>query len=131
VREPDGSLVVRDLESRNGTWVNGARIEQRSLVPGDRIKVGATTFELVSATPRSRLYDDTLIRPWYEHAMTGLAGGAELFDVHGHTGLNDPDGFTFSADQLVATLAAADAGGVVMPMHEPDGYPPANDRVIA
>ena len=130
-RQPDGSLFIRDLGSRNGTWVNGERIDEHSLAPGDRIKVGATTFELVREVALSRLYDDELIRPWYEHAVTSLAGGAELFDVHGHTGFNDPDGFTFSAEQLVSTLAAAEARGVVMPMHEPDGYPPANDRVLA
>ena len=60
-----------------------------------------------------------------------LAPGAALVDIHGHTGFNDPDGFTFSAEQLVATLEAAGARGVVMSMHEPDGYPPANDRVLA
>jgi predicted TIM-barrel fold metal-dependent hydrolase len=130
-RQPDGGLVIRDLASRNGTWVNGERVDERALSPGDRIKVGATTFEIVRTVAPSRLYDDELIRPWYEHALTSLAGGAELFDVHGHTGFNDPDGFTFSAEQLVSTLAAAEARGVVMPMHEPAGYPPANDRVLA
>jgi hypothetical protein len=125
------ALVIVDLGSRNGTMVNGLRVERQPLAPGDRIKVGATTFELMEGPPRSELYDDELLRPWYEHAMQELAPGASLVDVHGHTGFNDPDGFPFSGDQLVATLAAAEARGVVMPMHEPDGYPPANDRVIA
>jgi hypothetical protein len=124
-------LVIEDLGSRNGTLVNGARVERHELVAGDRIRVGATTFELVVGPPRSELYDDELIRPWYEHALHELAAGATLLDVHGHTGFNDPDGFTFSGDQLVATLEAAEARGVVMPMHEPSGYPPANDRVLA
>ena len=61
---------------------------------------------------------------------TSLAAGATLLDVHGHVGFNDPDGFTFSGDQLIATLTAAEARGVVMPMHEPDGYPDANDRIL-
>jgi len=62
--------------------------------------------------------------------MQELAAGATLLDVHGHVGFNDPDGFTFSGDQLIATLTAAEARGVVMPMHEPDGYPDANDRIL-
>ena len=34
---------VRDLSSRNGTFVNGARIDRdRPLVPGDEIQVGST-----------------------------------------------------------------------------------------
>ena len=37
---PDGSLEVRDLESTNGTFVNGERVETVRLVPGDKLKVG-------------------------------------------------------------------------------------------
>jgi ABC transport system ATP-binding/permease protein len=43
---PDGSLELRDLESTNGTFVNGARVETTLLTPGDRIQVGRV--ELVS-----------------------------------------------------------------------------------
>ena len=131
LRGDDGVLVIEDLGSRNGTWVNGVRVERRRLELGDVIRVGESTFELVEGSPPSRLYDDELIRPWYEHALQVLAPGVALVDIHGHTGFNDPDGFTFSSEQLVATLEAAGARGVVMPMHEPDGYPPANDRVLA
>jgi predicted TIM-barrel fold metal-dependent hydrolase len=127
----DAGLVIEDEGSRNGTWVNGLRVERQTLAAGDRIRVGATTFEVVESLTRSGLYDDELIRPWYEHAVRGLAAGATLFDIHGHIGFNDPDGFTFSGDQLRATLAAAEARGVAMPMHEPEGYPPANDMVLA
>ena len=38
---PDGQLEVRDLESTNGTYVNGIRIGQPlRLVSGDRVQVG-------------------------------------------------------------------------------------------
>jgi uncharacterized protein len=130
-RVEDGRLVIEDLGSRNGTMVNGLRVERQPLAPGDRIRIGATTFELVEGPPRSDLYDDEVIRPWYEHAVHELAAGATLLDAHGHVGFNDPDGFKFSGEQLVSTLAAAEARGIVMPMHEPDGYPPANDRILA
>ena len=36
----DGELEIRDLESTNGTFVNGARVETARLAPGDRIKIG-------------------------------------------------------------------------------------------
>jgi len=36
----DGALEVRDLESTNGTYVNGARIERACLSPGDKVQVG-------------------------------------------------------------------------------------------
>jgi ABC transport system ATP-binding/permease protein len=44
---PAGDLEVRDLESTNGTCVNGERIEAVMLSPGDRLQVGRV--ELVVA----------------------------------------------------------------------------------
>ncbi len=42
-----GEYVVRDLGSSNGTWVNGARVRgDRTLEPGDRIRLGARGPEL-------------------------------------------------------------------------------------
>lgn len=35
-----GDLEVTDLESTNGTFVNGQRIDQARLAPGDRLQVG-------------------------------------------------------------------------------------------
>ena len=43
---PDGGLEVRDLDSTNGTFVNGQRIETARLATGDRIQLGRV--ELVS-----------------------------------------------------------------------------------
>ena len=56
--------------------------------------------------------------------------GLEIFDAHCHLGQNDPDEFRCTREELTRALAAVDARGVVFPMHEPDGYPPANDMVI-
>ncbi|MEM1210241.1 MAG: ATP-binding protein [Planctomycetota bacterium] len=39
----DGHWVLRDLESSNGTFVNGVRLSSpRTLQPGDQVRVGAT-----------------------------------------------------------------------------------------
>ena len=35
-----GELEVKDLESTNGTFVNGQRVENARLAPGDRIQIG-------------------------------------------------------------------------------------------
>ncbi len=43
---PDGELEVRDLESTNGTFVNGARVGIARLAAGDRLQVGR--MELVA-----------------------------------------------------------------------------------
>ena len=37
---PTGELEVRDLESTNGTYVNGARVETARLASGDKLRVG-------------------------------------------------------------------------------------------
>lgn len=43
----DGVLVVRDLGSTNGTYVNGRRVDEARLDPGDEVIVGR--FHLVVA----------------------------------------------------------------------------------
>jgi uncharacterized protein len=72
-----------------------------------------------------------LLRPWTE-IVTDQVPGLELFDAHTHVGYNDPDGMKQSPEELVAGLERAGARGAFMfPFHEPDGYPAANDAVIA
>lgn len=39
-----GQAVVKDLGSRNGTFVNGQKLEKAILASGDRLKVGSVTF---------------------------------------------------------------------------------------
>jgi predicted component of type VI protein secretion system len=47
LRSSDGSVEIEDLGSRNGTFVNGGRIETVTrLLGGDTVKVGRTVFEL-------------------------------------------------------------------------------------
>ena len=75
------------------------------------------------------MFSDEFIRPWLAE-MAAAVPGLELFDAHTHIGQNDPDGFSATTQELTGALAAASARGAVFPMHEPDGYPPANDRVI-
>jgi uncharacterized protein len=72
----------------------------------------------------------SLLRPWIQIVLEQVPG-AELFDAHTHIGQNDPDGMRQSTEQLLQALELANArGAFVFPMHEPDGYPPANDFVI-
>ena len=39
-----GELEITDLESTNGTYVNGERVETARLTPGDRLLVGRVEF---------------------------------------------------------------------------------------
>jgi predicted TIM-barrel fold metal-dependent hydrolase len=71
-----------------------------------------------------------LIAPWTD-VLHAAVPGLAYFDVHTHLGQNDPDGMSQTPEQLLATLDFAGARGCfVFPMHEPDGYPPANDMVL-
>ncbi len=69
------------------------------------------------------------MRDWFHQLRQGVPG-LDVFDAHTHIGQNDPDEFRCTRAQLTGALAAVDARGVVFPMHEPGGYPPANDMVI-
>jgi predicted TIM-barrel fold metal-dependent hydrolase len=74
--------------------------------------------------------DDSGLLPWLERIREEVPG-LELLDAHTHIGSNDPDEYRCSRQELVDALERIDARAIVFPMHEPDGYPPANDMVIA
>jgi predicted component of type VI protein secretion system len=48
----DGLWWIRDLQSQNGSYVNGHRITERTrLKPGDQVRTGATLFVFGAAEP--------------------------------------------------------------------------------
>jgi len=65
---PDG-YFVRDLGSKNGTFVNGARITEARLRNGDRIQVGLTRFLFRCELPEST--DETQVAPPHLCAACG------------------------------------------------------------
>jgi S1-C subfamily serine protease/pSer/pThr/pTyr-binding forkhead associated (FHA) protein len=69
VLKPDGSVVVRDAQSRNGTFLNGAPVSgEQAVKRGDRIQLGPTGPDL-SVT--------TLRRPGEEEAPPKKSEAAE------------------------------------------------------
>jgi pSer/pThr/pTyr-binding forkhead associated (FHA) protein len=51
IRLSDGDFYLKDLKARNGTFVNGQRVEDTvKLKAGDRIQIGSTVFVLESAS---------------------------------------------------------------------------------
>ena len=47
IRLSDGEFYLKDLKSRNGTYVNGQRVEDTvKIKAGDRIQIGSTLFVL-------------------------------------------------------------------------------------
>ncbi len=47
LKNTDDSYSVRDLQSINGTLLNGTRIREADLFHGDRIEIGKTTFQFL------------------------------------------------------------------------------------
>jgi predicted TIM-barrel fold metal-dependent hydrolase len=73
-----------------------------------------------------------MLRPLLLDGRDYLGDGVQWFDAHTHMGHNDPDGTAGTAEEVVAALD--DAGhqrALIFAMHEPAGYPPANDAVFA
>jgi uncharacterized protein len=56
----------------------------------------------------------------------------DWFDAHTHIGQNDPDGRKATPEEIIGGLdAAGHRRAMLFAMHEPDGYPAANDAVLA
>ncbi len=69
---PDGKLWIKDLASLNGTMVNGERITERELLPGDRVLIGHTPMRFVLYTPaEDELLNDLEMRA-LQDPLTGL-----------------------------------------------------------
>jgi len=72
---------------------------------------------------------DELLIP-HQEALMETAGRPALFDAHTHIGSNDPDGMRQTEAELLVAMPGPTARALVFPMHEPDGYPRANDAVL-
>jgi pSer/pThr/pTyr-binding forkhead associated (FHA) protein len=48
LRQEDGHIVLKDLGSENGCWVNGRRVNECRVGPGDRIQIGKHQLEIVT-----------------------------------------------------------------------------------
>lgn len=46
IQARDGQLVIRDLDSKHGTFINGAAVREANLMPNDLVCVGLTRFRL-------------------------------------------------------------------------------------
>jgi pSer/pThr/pTyr-binding forkhead associated (FHA) protein len=59
----DGVLKIRDLDSRNGTYLNGKRIDEAVIQAGDSIKIGPLTFVLqIDSQPQTIAEPDLAAR---------------------------------------------------------------------
>jgi pSer/pThr/pTyr-binding forkhead associated (FHA) protein len=74
IRPLQDGLEIEDLDSLNGTWVNGRRIAGATgLAPGDRVRLGDSSFEVAS---RRTLASPTVATPTPPQAAERLSAFA-------------------------------------------------------
>ena len=59
------TFLVKDLKSRNGTFVDGDKVEQAELKPGQSVQFGSVMFQLVNGETPADLDEDAM-----SHAST-------------------------------------------------------------
>lgn len=100
----DGHYLLRDLDSRNGTFVNGERVGERELAFGDRISFAS--HDLFLFTVHDRIHDQLMAAQRLEALGRLAAGVAHDFN----NVLTIIDGNT----RMLAPLAAGpDAAGMI------------------
>jgi FHA domain len=78
LRRSGGSVIVEDLDSTNGTFVNGERIRNPVTVgPGDQVRVGRTTLEIEP----DRRSDETIVSTPVQPDQTRSAQARSPVDV--------------------------------------------------
>jgi hypothetical protein len=85
-----GKVVIEDMQSRNGVFVNGERVRRTELADGDEIQVGASTIRFVAfkngaaaTTPATRPLEATqeLRTPLHGSSLTGSIADISLPDL--------------------------------------------------
>src|SRR3954447_22167380 len=154
----DDEIILRDLESRNGTLVNGEQVAAQSLQHGDHISVGDSVFVFfLTDDPNLLRKNRVVIAETTELATTelliGQNGGyscgekpeaqsattarvtrdlnALLKIATGIGGIRDLDSLQWQLLGLIFDVVAADRGAVLI-SDSPDEFPSAIawDRVL-
>jgi predicted component of type VI protein secretion system len=111
--EKKGLLLVKDLGSSNGTYVNGKRIEgQRVLEPGDELTIGQVTLKVTKAgaqasapaAPSAPKAGDTAVSPAIAAAAVS-AGGDDDFDIEFDDDFDTPEPISLSTDEPLPAAA--------------------------
>lgn len=84
---PSGQILIRDLGSANGTFVNGRRLGEMDLSDGDEIRIGDAVLHLRKKTdPQAKAETPEPVEP-----KSGAAGGAAVAATVVGSRLDTPD----------------------------------------
>ena len=78
IRLWDGEFYIKDLKSRNGTYVNGARIDVAKLKLGDKIRVGSVVFSFGTDPARKA---DAALQEMEDEIASGKGYSTILRDI--------------------------------------------------
>ena len=78
---PDGSFFLRDLQSKNGTFVDGVRVRQKHIGPGSRIRLGNMELRGSDLLFRFPLKEEADAEPAREPSGSGENGKTAFWAV--------------------------------------------------
>lgn len=96
--------VVTDLDSTNGTWLNGSRIQQARVNPGDELRFGQVQAQLMRVKAAPKQATDA-------NSKSALQTEARLVALQGM-----PTGTVFDLDRPIWTLGKEGAARLVFVM---------------
>lgn len=122
VHVTDDKLIIADLNSRNGTFVNGVRVQRQILKPGDKVALHDAIFDVVSlpnvqALPLMQAAAGMQTRT---HQPVAYPGGYEAPPYGGEShaesaGQAPPPGFSANSLPELGRAFVAYIDGVAMP----------------
>jgi two-component system cell cycle response regulator len=113
VRVDGAGAVLRDLESANGTWIEGRRVREEKLADGARVQIGgATTLKFVWADELEARWQMKIAEGALQDPLTGLFNRRHL------------------EERLTSELAAAQRHGreLSLLLADVDFFKAVNDR---
>ena len=107
-----GRLKLRDLGSRNGTYINGQRADQAELHPGDNIQIGPVTFGVqIDSQPAELTMPDSVILQPPEHLGAPEKQAVDQGETFLEPADGDPEDDDPSADILNSLSDDLEAAG--------------------
>ncbi len=76
----DGQYMLEDLDSRNGTYIEGNRIDSHRLQNGDRIWLGTTVLKFVLCDPVEEAFTVQMTHWAFRDSLTGAYSKRYLLD---------------------------------------------------